>query len=228
MRRSEAIEGPVLPEPEKPFPGESFPSLVARYAGEIGLPYPSKVLTPIGLERTSLCTLATQAHDETITAAIRRLFDLDADTFSRLRSWTAEPSRSLVRGHEVPARSVSFAQRRFCPGCLAEAPFHRAVWDITTFPGCGRHRVALRTVCAECGSAPRWTRMWPHCCSNIDCGADLSLQRFEADFDEGLADTCLQVERFFDEGVPGTAAPLSVGDTLEVAARLGSYALRVP
>lgn len=228
MPRSDMVDLPVLPDPERPYPGESFPSLIACYAGEIGMTYPSRVLTPIGLEHTTLCTLATQPHDEMTTAALRQLFDLDAETFVRIRSWTAEPARALVLGHLLPARSVSFAQRRFCPACLAEAPFHRAVWDITTFPGCGRHRVALRHACPECGSTPRWTRMWSHRCSNPDCSADLSLHQVDFDFDDGLADTCLQVESLFHEGVPGSAAPLSVGDTLEAAARLGSYALRVP
>lgn len=228
MPRSDTLDAPVLPDPERPYPGESLPSLIARYAGEIGMTYPSRVLTPIGLEHTTLCTLATRPKAAATTAALQHLLDLDADAFSRLRSWTDEPSRVLVLGHGFSAGSVSFAQRRFCPGCLAEAPFHRALWDVTTFPGCGRHRIALRSACLECGSTPRWTRMWSHRCSNPECGADLSLQRVEAEFDDDLADTCLRVETLFHEGVPGTSAPLSVGDTMEAAARLGSHALRTP
>ncbi|WP_431272418.1 TniQ family protein [Dankookia sp. P2] len=48
------------------------------------------------------------------------------------------------------------SRRQFCPACLAEAPFHRAAWDLVLVGCCPHHAVQLIAGCSRCGAPSGW------------------------------------------------------------------------
>lgn len=51
-------------------------------------------------------------------------------------------------------KHISFKTRRYCPNCLAEAPYHRIQWDVVVATHCAEHHVPL-----VAGGVGWW---WPH------------------------------------------------------------------
>ena len=185
-------------------------------------------MAPLGMERQQLSGIASSPRGREAASRFKRLLGLDEAAWARLGTWSATPSRTRVLGTELHANLVDFSRRRFCPGCLADAPFHRAAWDVVVLPGCALHRTSLSSECSVCGALPRWTRSWPHLCSGAECRAELSEQAVGADLDEEAVGVCTRVAALVNGDVPPGNAPLSAGDTLAAAARLGSFALEVP
>ncbi|QHE90389.1 hypothetical protein PI93_000075 [Pandoraea fibrosis] len=73
---------------------------------------------------------------------------------------------------------------RYCPICLAQAPYWRAVWDLTLMAACPAHRVALRDSCPGCHRALTWKRRHV---SECDCGHTLTKVEPEHASDESVA-----------------------------------------
>lgn len=46
--------------------------------------------------------------------------------------------------------------RRACPQCLAEAAYHRSVWDISAYRACAFHGTRLISACSDCGHEIGW------------------------------------------------------------------------
>ena len=69
------------------------------------------------------------------------------------------PAIGLFRGIPLPSNVYDGrgdAQRRVCPDCLREAPYHRAIWDLTFISVCPVHRKVLVDTCRRCGQPLRW------------------------------------------------------------------------
>jgi len=74
---------------------------------------------------------------------------------------TLRAATPLLRGEHyhignerLRVRHLSFKTRRYCPNCLAEAPYHRIHWDVVAATHCAVHRVPLAA-----GGMGWW---WPH------------------------------------------------------------------
>ncbi len=48
------------------------------------------------------------------------------------------------------------SDRRVCPQCLAEKPFHRAIWDIRLVAACPVHQKFLVATCQACRQPLKW------------------------------------------------------------------------
>jgi transposase len=137
----------------EPFPDESamgfFRRLVANeehnsaavYAREIGLdgdhPDPEEILQAV------LALPIAEAWKERLRRAtpVRR------------------GNRLLLAGEELRPRQLSITARRYCPGCLYEAAYDRAWWDILSITTCPRHNEPLVDR-DEHGRPQRW--WWPY------------------------------------------------------------------
>ncbi|WFS02368.1 TniQ family protein [Rhizobium tumorigenes] len=83
-----------------------------------------------------------------------------AETYKEsLRKWTPLYSEGLWRlaGETFSRNDISYLNRRFCRGCLAEGRYHRVWWDIVSFRVCPFHGVAIEDHDRE-GRPVRWWR----------------------------------------------------------------------
>ena len=78
-------------------------------------------------------------------------------------------------GHRMPLDTSTRQSMRVCPACLAEAPYHRRVWEHRQVDACPVHCLKLLDRCAECVDGPRfgWKRHSLMLCNH---GHDLSRQ----------------------------------------------------
>ena len=90
----------------------------------------------------------------------------------RIRSSTRKKDARL-RGFAIPRDWLSI-QRRACPICLEEFPYHRAVWDIAHVRVCAHHSRKLIASCPDCGQRFGWGNSDLQRCS---CGSDISRRR---------------------------------------------------
>lgn len=62
------------------------------------------------------------------------------------------------RGFDLPAAIFKghLSYRKVCPPCLAEAAYHRAIWDLAFVSACPRHEVALLAACPDCDRILTW------------------------------------------------------------------------
>jgi hypothetical protein len=61
-----------------------------------------------------------------------------------------------LAGETLRKRQMSFYDRRFCRGCLAEAPYHRVWWDIVEFNVCPFHAEPLENKTLRGGTIKWW------------------------------------------------------------------------
>jgi hypothetical protein len=89
--------------------------------------------------------------------------DLEAISFG-------PPDRSfgVFRGMALPGSLFDRrggSQRRVCPECLAEKPFHRAIWDLRFVAACPFHLKFLMDTCQACRKPLRWQGNDPARCT---------------------------------------------------------------
>lgn len=112
-------------------------------------------------------TLWKQCGDQNLTNRptpdrLQALADNARIDVSELRAISCgEPNRSVgaFRGIELPATVFDCrgaADRRICPDCLAEVPYHRAIWDLTFVAVCPVHLKVLVDACRVCGQPLKW------------------------------------------------------------------------
>lgn len=65
----------------------------------------------------------------------------------------------VIAGQVLADRQWAISSRRFCPGCLAEAAYHRTWWDIVAIEECPFHCVPIKDSGVD-GVPLKW--WWPH------------------------------------------------------------------
>ena len=102
-----------------------------------------------------------------------RKIGIEPAAFAALGFTEGETERFL--GHAVPPQMAMRHVMRVCPACLAEAPYHRRIWDHQQLEACPIHRTMLLDRCPECtiGGRIRWGRGR---FLEGDCGHDLTRQ----------------------------------------------------
>ncbi|MBY5668788.1 hypothetical protein HFO43_09555 [Rhizobium leguminosarum] len=110
------------------------------YATEIGIngrnPVPEEMLHVL-----QQLPLTAEEHER-----LRRATPLAVDSFHQIGSERLRP------------KQLSYRRRRFCPHCLADAPYHRIQWDVVAASHCPIHGTRL---ISEVGGKPlKW--WWPH------------------------------------------------------------------
>ncbi|MEE3622968.1 TniQ family protein [Nitrospirillum sp. BR 11752] len=156
--------------PLVPYADEGFLGFVARSAEENFRPTPWAVLTYVA---PRLMAARAFMLSDTDMEPLRRLLSMTPAELERMSYRAADTRHVRLLGHTLPKELVSLIWRKCCPLCLAEAPYHRAVWDFVFMVACPHHNVMLVDRCAECRGPLNWlTSKLTHC---VHCGADYRL-----------------------------------------------------
>lgn len=96
------------------------------------------------------------------------------DAFGRLQYASNEiptnPEYSF-RGASIPRWAFRRKAAPVCVACLTEAPYARALWDMTLVEGCHQHATTLIDQCPHCSAPLKWARREVSTCGA--CGFDL-------------------------------------------------------
>lgn len=153
--------------PFPPMPDESARGLVVRLAED------NLCSSPQMCEWLGIPKIDTALLDPVPAAGV---MGIDPDVLAAMGF--ADGDTEAFLGHRIPRVSAMRYTMRVCPACLAEAPYHRRIWDHLQIDACPIHRAKLQDRCTECvtGARIRWLR-----CRilSADCGHDLSCQPIE-------------------------------------------------
>src|SRR5690606_18766 len=143
-----------LPVRVRPMADESLIGYLMRAASENLLSGPPHLLKLARVRMASLEAIATRRRNLGKLAAF---CGTDAHSLVRI-SYRPSCRRGNVNlpGFDLRREYVSVHRRRFCPQCLREAPYHRAIWDLSVASVCVRHRAYLHSQCPECESRLSW------------------------------------------------------------------------
>jgi|SRR5579859_1937200 len=203
----------VLPISPAPIRGESLPGFVLRLAGLYG----RTKIDSLGVA-ISMPGCAFRPDD------IRRLASRCGETIGNLSqlSYILAPNglRHRFGVIEVPRSALRlWPGRRFCPQCLAESPYHRAIWDLGLISGCLIHHVTLEEHCPDCARRPTWERGPIDRCK---CGANLTKTQTSPISHEAVSST-IDLTALISGTVPTAMQHLDLGaaDTLHLAISMG-------
>ncbi|WP_448187576.1 TniQ family protein [Azospirillum sp. sgz301742] len=154
-----------LPVRVRPYPDESLPGLIVRMSEENAFVGPYRMLRICRI----LGTIGTAAARPSSIGPLAELFVLPRETVQRASFCRPDGAAALL-GHEVPLDFVTSERVRVCPLCLADAPYHRAVWSLSLSTACPLHAVRLVERCPRCRVRLTWTRGGFETCR---CGQDL-------------------------------------------------------
>lgn len=128
----------------------------------------------------------------------------------------------------VASRYWNTRFQRYCPTCLAEQRYHRAVWGVTFGVACDKHAVWLRDDCHGCRRIIRWTNAPLGKCS---CGTLLETATAVPCTDyarsyAALLASALHLGASVRQALPSHAPVLNVEELLRLTWFLGAYAVR--
>ena len=156
-----------------PVEGESLLSLVCRAAARNHLPSARPALALI----EAPADIRSLHHRPDLAPALARLIGVAAgEVASRLYGPRRERAHGLDAereffGTRVPAHWLTTA-KRIAPAALAEAPHHRAVWDLAILDVCPDSGEPLLEDCPHCRRRLNWTPSVLSACAA--CGTDLA------------------------------------------------------
>jgi len=157
-----------LPVIDQPFPDESLYGFVLRMSGRNRLAGMTWVLAQLG--RRSITRLG-----ESDDRMIAHLFGADPAAVNRMVArgrWVDGTHVHWIRGHEFTRPYLlRLARPQWCPLCLAEHGYARAVWDFQLATACHVHGVQLLERCPQCTRLLRWQR---RSLLNCICGRSLA------------------------------------------------------
>ena len=176
---------------------ESVPSIIARLAERNGLANPRAIVRQLGL-RTSAYDIHGQLASEDLSS-LEDACRLPVGSLSRNVVVKRGNRDATICGVRFDAKHVRFKDRRWCPKCLADAPYHRRHWDLLPFVACPDHAVRLTNRCSSCGATGLTLGSGILSCS---CGADLRATEVdEANEPE------VRISRFILMSIEGAASP---------------------
>ena len=162
----QVVRLPLLVRPET---DESLVGFLFRLSGRNGLPDPLDLARFVGFRFKTIEPIPFESFD------FEPLAQASAVVRSELQSMAYSPvgHGGLVKflGHRIERNLLSLRQRRACPVCLDQKPYHRAVWDLRLFSTCPLHAVRLLEACPACGQALSWRS---GSITRCDCGQELS------------------------------------------------------
>lgn len=157
MRTFTDLQGrdePPLPSWDAPKPGEPAHGFVARLCWQSRRPSVAALLTGYGLN----------GRDFQPSECLEFAFSFPISGKDALAAATpfVEPNRVEFLGQAVRRRQWHISQRRFCPACLAEDPYHRVWWDLPAFARCPYHELPIE--CTDPGghAVPWWSPSFTH------------------------------------------------------------------
>ena len=165
----------VLTDALSPEPGESLSGLIVRNAATYGFTDPRRLLTRLDVTTGKLWTLGVADPDGDFGLSLRTLLGLSEPDFKAMSPWTGDVTTWSVLGHPMWRDLVRPDLRLACPTCIAEAPFHRSIWNLDAMPVCAIHGAWLRRACHECDAPLTWVAQEVHRCSRFpSCMAEIA------------------------------------------------------
>jgi hypothetical protein len=144
--------------PDVPEPAHGF---FMRMVAAEGLPNARTYAAAVGVDATTMLS----------PKLIETLFKvpLQDEAKDSLRRWTPYKDAGFYRLADcrLGLAQLSTARRRFCPGCIAERPFHRTWWDIVCVRRCPLHGCELESTFGD-GRRLNWG--WPEFANGPDGG----------------------------------------------------------
>ena len=167
------MSGRKVPNTLEAFQDESLLGFLQRLTAHLRLTSPTDLVVAAG-------------HSEKVTRDLpyQRQAALDVAEFARLTPATThqmiymtEDGQTLqFSGHPVSDEFILRQQRRVCPDCLKDAPYHRMKWDLAVYAVCEHHHTRMLDTCPSCSKRLTWTTGGPCSCS---CGFNLQNGRME-------------------------------------------------
>lgn len=212
-----------LPNAEEPFPDESLPGFLKRMAEANGFDGLKRFLAMLQPDFTTFPQAALRAAGDLDLAAFLALTPEELDRLC----YGDGPLRRIL-GRELSRDLVAIGERKACPLCLDEAPYHRATWDLVPISVCPVHAVRLVDRCT-CGARLGWGSRPLLRCSDMGCADDVrDIPAFSVpDKEMGGVRAVDALLRHGDcDGLDaGQVADLSVGERIFLIFRLGVFAL---
>ncbi|MBY0334170.1 MAG: TniQ family protein [Acetobacteraceae bacterium] len=162
-----------LPLAVRPEPDESLPGFIMRNATAHLFQNPLRLFRCLG-ERPQLVPAIARAEPHSgFGRAALDLMGLTEDEGRRISLWHEREDHCSILGHAVPRSLCGYQTRAVCPACIAEAPYHRAIWLVDAMPVCAVHGIPLLRRCLRCDARLGWRGKGLHLCSMAKCGMDL-------------------------------------------------------
>uniref|UniRef100_E1T3Y0 TniQ domain-containing protein n=1 Tax=Burkholderia sp. (strain CCGE1003) TaxID=640512 RepID=E1T3Y0_BURSG len=134
---------------DRPYPDEPMAEYLRRISDLNGYPQGP------GFMR------AVSGRDWPTIKDIAQLVRLDTERLARLPepwpSWMIRAASGKSRDNAESRVRLNRTRVRWCPACLVEEPYMRAVWSHKLIVACARHRLMLRESCDSCGEVYSWT-----------------------------------------------------------------------
>ncbi len=172
-----------LPLRLAPQQEESLAGFVMRLATHNLFPSPTWIAEVAGVTFPYLQTTSCDLQNLSVIS------DINEKILRGMVSWPeADGMVHYPGGLTVPHRLFPMEARRFCPLCMKETPFHRAIWDVKPLDICPIHGVKLEAAC-RCGKPVTWRDQAVDRC---ECGS-LLCQRATRNTDDKVSTLCMQV-----------------------------------
>lgn len=203
--------------------GESLASLIARMAETEEFRQPMRMVRQIRPPTTSLTTLTMVDPRSEFGEMMAAYLGVEPEVFGRMTAGTEDPLVRTILGCRMYHELVSVDHRRYCPLCLREGSYHRAIWDLAMLSVCPEHSVRLLERCPDCNHRVSWHYGKVGKCQVRECHAELAaaepvpVPRDELSGARGVA-ALLQGE------APEGLAPLAPGDLILACFKLGPLA----
>jgi len=210
-----------LPNAEEPFADESLPGFLKRMAEANGF---HGLRRFVALLQPDFSTFRQAAFLAARHEVLADFLALEPGELQRL-CYGDGPVRRVL-GRDLAPDLVAIGDRKACPLCLEDAPYHRAIWDVVPLTVCPVHAVRLVDRCT-CGARLGWGGEPILHCANLDCGGDVRDIPAEAVPEAEMGGArALAALLWHGEcaGLDGEVAGLPVGERALLMFRLGLVA----
>ena len=201
-----------------PAAGESLLGFASRLGARNGWNALPPFLNSLGLRFAEPSRLP---FEEDAASGIASAGGLKHDAIDGLRYRRSGREHILFLGQGLPRWMVVTGVRRVCTACLAEQPFHRALWDCTLKATCAGHAIFLRSTCPSCQADLGWhTTSAVHCA----CGFDLRMTKglpLNASIAEASCFIDAVLCRSIAPSLEAELPPLDAGELLQLLLKLG-------
>lgn len=150
------------------FPGESLRGYMKRVAELLRAEYVTPLLSIAGFDGD-----ATLLNSRADTGSLATALEMTQETLDSMRYKEAADDRGgSILGHSLPRYCIRQDNMHVCRSCLAEAPYHRLVWDLSFVTVCEIHGEPLIDSCPHCQSKLGWNKPGITVCA--DCGLSIA------------------------------------------------------
>jgi len=223
--RSVAASGYRLPDRLEALPDESLSGLIMRYSSLYGFPNPMQLFVRLSGARRWLVNYSAVDPASEDGVELATCLGLTATQARTMSNFHPDRSAMAVGGHRVNVDFTKCAQRRACPTCLRDAPYHRSIWFVSAMTFCARHSTRILAQCPGCETPLRWSGPGVEFCQNADCSLDLRTIQSDP-VAPGRAGGIQGLARLYD-GAEGPGG-LGFGDALKAALTIGAIRLGLP